>query len=1389
MRALAKLSLALGVTGLLLLTLAGTAAAQTDLVLDVPDVLAPNVQFNVNAAYSLNGGTYDDVVVTLELPAHVTIITTTLEADTFPEQACAANATTGGTTCTFGNPALDAGGGLAGTITVLARLDRYAWPDGTLADFSGTLTSPLYTTPIGETSAVAVGPVEDGIIVQSSAIVAFQNATNGGGASNNLFVTNPETGETGYLYLQQLRARNTGTARVEPGSYMTVHLPADVVFVEAYSNNATYTFEQTQTPWVSKGGDIVMHVPHALGSPGATSTAYTSYFYLRLFVPCAEIPVDTTAAGYRTGAEFDAVEVTATDTVPHHAGLTTTIAPPANTTGDACGTGGSFNKSDGGAQGEETSPTWTVSAAPAKGAFPYTDVLVQDRLPEGTTLHPTVTGVSPSDFVVYSCYLPDQVGDLTVAELLGYEAAGDCVMGRRADATHILWYAAQWGDSSGIQNFSATFYTTVPLGFIPEGEPEPYIITNTAVLTGEAPFPIAGTTAVRFEDTETHPIYSTSRPSMSAIAASGYLTSPQLLQPGESGVVSFGLQRSTSYTRPLNPTAILDIPPGVTIDSYDTIFVSSGACTTPTTYTEPVLGSNPMVWTFGSADDPYRLENVSNGCIRLRLHFTVSESYGFSSNAKVTFTAHQDAENRLATYYPQANRQFTIKVPSEMRVSVEPGCYEDRYPRFVITAANTGGEDLADIVVRAAIPGTADGVSTAESEFAGLGFHPDEATFYYDVGGALSTTPPADLADVDAVEMHLAALPAGADPVQFEVLLTTASAPGTTLHARAVMSEASLPPADTAFTQAVGVCPGTVDVTKFFDVDADGVQGAGEITLSGWTFDVLDSDGARVRSVTTGSDGTVRVLLNPGDYTFVEAIPTDTQGTWAATTAGGASQTLTVVDLGEHALLFGNTCTCPDDADGDPCTTLACQPDGSCLSVGTAAGTPCDDESDCTEGDQCDGNAVCVGTPIACDDGNECTADTCDVDLGCQHAPLDAVACSVDACSTGDTCSAGVCERGDAVDCDDGNDCTADSCDPVDGCVHAPTNEGGGCEDGLFCTVGDTCQAGACVAGGARDCAAGGAPECVVASCDEELGACAVLAVNEGGGCDDADPCTVDTTCHEGACEGAAASCDDQNECTDDACVPGVGCTNTPADGATCSDGNDCTLGDTCLGGACQAGTDNTCDDGNPCTTDGCGADGSCVYEPVDDGTTCDDEDACTGFGSAPDACVAGVCTGGGDVACSDGEDCTTDACDPDVGCVFTPREGDCEDGSLCTVGDTCGSGLCQPGAALDCDDDNACTDEVCVPATGCVTTNRDGGTCDDGDACTDGDTCADGVCAPGAAVVCDDDEGCTADACDPDTGCVYTPIGGDEPCEDGEICTVGDVCAGGVCVPGAVDA
>ena len=42
-----------------------------------------------------------------------------------------------------------------------------------------------------------------------------------------------------------------------------------------------------------------------------------------------------------------------------------------------------------------------------------------------------------------------------------------------------------------------------------------------------------------------------------------------------------------------------------------------------------------------------------------------------------------------------------------------------------------------------------------------------------------------------------------------------------------------------------------------------------------------------------------------------------------------------------------------------------------------------------------------------------------------------------DACTTGDQCLDGLMCIGDALDCDDGDHCTADSCDSVSGCGHA----------------------------------------------------------------------------------------------------------------------------------------------------------------------------------------------------------------------------------------------------------------------------------------------------------------------------------------------------------------
>ena len=71
---------------------------------------------------------------------------------------------------------------------------------------------------------------------------------------------------------------------------------------------------------------------------------------------------------------------------------------------------------------------------------------------------------------------------------------------------------------------------------------------------------------------------------------------------------------------------------------------------------------------------------------------------------------------------------------------------------------------------------------------------------------------------------------------------------------------------------------------------------------------------------------------------------------------------------------------------------------------------------------------------------------------------------------------------------------------------------------------------------------------------------------------------------------------------------------------------------------------------------------------------------------------------------------------------------------------------------------------------------------CDDGDACTTNDTCVDGVCLGGPPPDCNDDNVCTDDSCDPDTGCVH--LNNHDPCDDGDPCTLLDVCDGqGNCV------
>lgn len=148
-----------------------------------------------------------------------------------------------------------------------------------------------------------------------------------------------------------------------------------------------------------------------------------------------------------------------------------------------------------------------------------------------------------------------------------------------------------------------------------------------------------------------------------------------------------------------------------------------------------------------------------------------------------------------------------------------------------------------------------------------------------------------------------------------------------------------------------------------------------------------------------------------------------------------------------------------DCDDGNVCTIEACLPKngGVCekLAVSTD-GNPCDDGDDCTLTDACNGG-TCLGSIVTnCNDKNECTQDVCLPGGGCSNEPSPGTCSDADACTTGDHCSDGECMSSGALDCNDGNFCTDDSCVPLLGCTHS--NNTLPCPDSEQVCVSGTCQ-------------------------------------------------------------------------------------------------------------------------------------------------------------------------------------------------------------------------------------------------------------------------------------------------------------------------------------------
>jgi len=169
-----------------------------------------------------------------------------------------------------------------------------------------------------------------------------------------------------------------------------------------------------------------------------------------------------------------------------------------------------------------------------------------------------------------------------------------------------------------------------------------------------------------------------------------------------------------------------------------------------------------------------------------------------------------------------------------------------------------------------------------------------------------------------------------------------------------------------------------------------------------------------------------------------------------------------------------------------------------------------------------------------------------------------------------------------------------------------------------------------------------------------------------------------------------------------------------------------------------------------------------------------------------PGADAAGPCQ---DLDCSTMTDmCNVGTCNPETGAcepMPSPDGTVCDDDDLCTVPDTCSMGVCM-GRAVDCSRlSEMCNVGACNAMTGgCeLVPAADETVCDDGDMCTVPDVCTMGTCG-GRAVDCSALSAmCHTGMCNATTGgCEAIVVADGTTCDDGDAATSGDMCSMGVC-------
>ena len=501
--------------------------------------------------------------------------------------------------------------------------------------------------------------------------------------------------------------------------------------------------------------------------------------------------------------------------------------------------------------------------------------------------------------------------------------------------------------------------------------------------------------------------------------------------------------------------------------------------------------------------------------------------------------------------------------------------------------------------------------------------------------------------------------------------------------------------------------------------------------------------------------------------------------------------------------------------DDNPCTNDFC--DKGTVYHEPLNGVPCNKGGPCALTSLCEAGTCQVGAVKSCNDGNPCTKDSCDVAVGCQNVYEDGPCNDGDPCTSGDQCSSGQC-TGTPCQCKSDQECEGaevgqTACERVAcvafACVAVPDEalSGKACSDDDGCTSGETCSDGVCGGGQPVVCDNADTTGCTTQVCSENT--CGPVFATAATACDDGDPCTVGGACDDsGTCVSSAKDCSGfEDQCNDAACVLGA-CIVVPKTDAACDDGQICTPETTCDGagscvgpwdptiGECGCQADTDCDDGLACTINECSNDKECVATVK------------SGSCAIGGACYAGQAINPGNqcqrcaptvskttwqaVVCDDAKACTDDSCDPASGCVATADDSNvCNDSDPCTADDHCAGGECT--GTCECEQDAdcegtapacqrwACQAYSCVPVADAA---QNAASCGDDLFCTVDDACQDGVCAGkprdcGAAA----QSACSVGTCNEATDqCVPTLVDDGLVCNDDNPCTFDDACAAGTC-------